>query len=116
MSHGGRTIAIPASDADIAGLVPGRGYNAALTAQPALQSLTPAAGLAAGGTSVTITGYGLTGATAVSFGANPATSVVVVNDTTITCHSPAGTGLVQVAVTTPGGQTPPAIADHFTYT
>ena len=53
---------------------------------------------------MTITGTNLTGATAVSFGGTAATSVVVVNATTITCNSPAhAAGMVDVTVTTPGG-------------
>ena len=51
--------------------------------------------------SVTITGTGFTGATAVDFGTTAATSVTVVSDTSITADSPAGTGTVDVTVTTP---------------
>ena len=63
----------------------------------------PDGGPAAGGTLVTITGTGFTGATAVDFGTTPATNLTVVSDTTITVDSPAGTGTVDVTVTTPGG-------------
>ena len=57
-----------------------------------------------GGYSVTLTGTNFTGATGVTFGGVAATSVVVVNPTTITCTVPAhGTGSVSVVVTTPGG-------------
>ncbi|MEU4341558.1 IPT/TIG domain-containing protein [Nocardia sp. NPDC023852] len=70
---------------------------------PALIALSPLAGPVAGGTTVTLTGTGFTGATAVSFGATPATSFTVNSDTQITAVAPAGTGVVQVAVTTPGG-------------
>ena len=42
---------------------------------------------------MTITGTGFTGATAVDFGTTPATNVTVVNATTITAVSPAGTGI-----------------------
>ena len=55
----------------------------------------------AGGTLVTITGTGFTGATAVDFGTTAATDVTVVSDTSITADSPAGTGVVDVTVTTP---------------
>ena len=64
--------------------------------------LSPTSGPAAGGTLVTITGTGFTGATAVDFGTTPATNLTVVSDTTITADSPAGTGVVNVTVTTPG--------------
>ncbi|MET8028421.1 IPT/TIG domain-containing protein, partial [Streptomyces avermitilis] len=70
---------------------------------PALTSLNPTSGPEAGGTTVVITGTNLTGATAVTFGATPATSFTVDSDTQITATAPAGTGTVQVQVTTPGG-------------
>ncbi|MBE2285889.1 MAG: IPT/TIG domain-containing protein [Prosthecobacter sp.] len=71
---------------------------------PTVTNLTPANGSTAGGTSVTITGTNLTGATAVAFGGTAATSFAVVNATTITATTPAGTaGAKSVVVTTPGG-------------
>ena len=69
-----------------------------------------------GGTLVTITGTGFTGATAVDFGTTAATNLTVVNDTTITADSPAGTGTVDVTVTTPAGTSATSPADQFTYT
>ncbi|MEU2121018.1 IPT/TIG domain-containing protein [Nocardia niwae] len=72
-------------------------------AVPALNSITPNQGSTAGGTSVTLTGSGFTGATAVTFGSTPATSFTVVSDTQITAVTPAGTGIVPVTVTGPGG-------------
>jgi hypothetical protein len=60
-----------------------------------------------GGYSTTLTGTNFTGATSVTFGLSPATSVVVVNPTTITCIAPAGaSGSSSVVVTTPGGANP----------
>lgn len=55
---------------------------------PFIASLDPNTGPAAGGTSVTITGRNFTGATAVMFGANHATSFVVNSDTQIVAVSP----------------------------
>lgn len=67
-------------------------------------SITPNIGSSAGGTPVTIVGDNFTGATVVNIGGNPATSVVVVNDETITCVTPAGTpGLADVQVIGLGG-------------
>ena len=63
----------------------------------------------------TITGTGFTGATAVDFGTTAATNVTVVNDTTITADSPAGTGVVDVTVTTPVGTSATSSADEFIY-
>ncbi|NQE67706.1 IPT/TIG domain-containing protein [Nocardia gamkensis] len=70
-------------------------------AVPALNSIAPGQGPT--GTSVTLTGSGLTGATAVTFGTTPATSFTVDSDTQITAVAPAGTGIVAVTVTAPGG-------------
>ena len=65
---------------------------------------------------VTITGTGFTGATAVDFGGtNAATNVQVVSATEITATSPAGTGTVDVTVTTAGGTSTTSSADQFTY-
>lgn len=56
---------------------------------PTLTSISPGRGYTTGGTSVTLTGTGFTGATGVTFGGTAATNVTVVNDTTITCTTPA---------------------------
>jgi hypothetical protein len=81
---------------------------------PTLTSVSPNSGSTAGGTSVTLTGTGFTGATNVTFGGTAATNRVVVNATTITCTTPAGTaGAKSVLVTTPGGTN--AANTLFTY-
>ena len=73
-------------------------------AAPTVSSISPASGQAAGGTSVTITGTNLTGATSVTIGGTAATGITVVDATTITATTPAGTaGAKDVVVTTPGG-------------
>ena len=84
---------------------------------PTVTSLNVITGTTCGGTHVTITGTNFTGATAVDFGLpNPATSVVVVNSTTITCVSPAhAAGFVDVQVTTPCATSTPGTGDGFTY-
>lgn len=71
---------------------------------PAISAVSPAAGPATGGTSVAITGTGLSGATAVYFGGTAATSFTVDSSTQITAVTPVGTaGTVDVSVTTGGG-------------
>ncbi len=83
---------------------------------PTVTKLAPKAGLAAGGTSVTITGTGFTGASAVSFGSKPAASFKVVSATSITAVTPAETsGYVDVTVTVPGGTSATSSADLFKF-
>jgi LPXTG-site transpeptidase (sortase) family protein len=68
-----------------------------------------------GGTSVTITGVGFTGATAVTFGGTSATSFVVNSDTVITAVTPVHVaGMVDVVVTRPSG--PLNYVNSFTFT
>ena len=84
----------------------------------AVTGISPASGLAAGGTTVTITGTGFTGASAVDFGAVAATSFVVDSDTQITATSPAEPlGTVDVTVTATDGTSASATssADQFSY-
>ena len=82
---------------------------------PTVTSIAPASGPAAGGTSVTISGTGFGGAAAVTFGATPATGFTVTSATQITATAPAGTGTVDVRVTTGGGTSATSAADQFTY-
>ncbi len=84
---------------------------------PTVSGINPAAGSLSGGTSVTITGSGFTGATSVLFGTKSATSFTVVSDTQITATSPAATtaGAVDVTVVNPVGTSATGTADHFSY-
>ena len=67
---------------------------------PTVTSVTLNMGVIAGGTAVTITGSGFMPGANVSFGLVPATAIVVVNSTTITATTPAGTvGPVTITVT-----------------
>jgi large repetitive protein len=84
-------------------------------AAPTVTGVSPNSGPAAGGTAVTITGTGFTGATAVEFGTTAATGLVVVNSTTITANSPSGSGVANVTVVTPAGTSATSAADQFTY-
>ena len=78
--------------------------------------VSPAGGSAAGGTSVTITGTGFTGATAVMFGSNAAASYTVNGaGTQITAVSPAGGGVVNITVAASGYVSPTGSADLFSY-
>ena len=85
---------------------------------PELSGVSPNAGPTSGGTQVTITGTNLSGATAVNFGSNKATSFTVNGSTSITATSPPGSaGDVAVTVTTPEGTSSTALScgDIFTY-
>jgi hypothetical protein len=65
---------------------------------------------------VTITGTGFTEVSAVRFGSAPAKSFKVNSETSITAVSPAGSGTIDVTVTTSGGGSSGASpADRFTY-
>jgi hypothetical protein len=84
---------------------------------PTITSVSPSSGSVAGGNTVTITGSGFTGATAVAFRALAATSFAVVSSTEITAVVPAqGAGVDNVFVTTPGGTNAAVTGDHYTYT
>ncbi|BCW87580.1 hypothetical protein sos41_07100 [Alphaproteobacteria bacterium SO-S41] len=85
-------------------------------AVPTVTSLSPTSGPAAGGTVVTLTGTNFTGLTAVSFGGTAAASFTFNSSTSITATSPAGTGTVNVRVTTPGGTSATGGGNQFTYT
>ncbi|MGA2037590.1 MAG: IPT/TIG domain-containing protein, partial [Acidimicrobiales bacterium] len=83
---------------------------------PTVTGVSPTSGPTAGGTSVTVSGSGFTGATGVDFGSTPATSFSVTNDNTITATSPTGSaGTVDITVTTAGGTSATSSADQFTY-
>ena len=88
----------------ITGTDAGKTDTATLTVQSATGSITkftPAVGIV--GTTVTITGTGFTGATAVRFNGIAATSFTVVSATKITAGVPFGATTGKITVTTPGG-------------
>jgi len=83
---------------------------------PQVSSIDPDNGSSAGGTFVTITGSNFTdvGTTTVSFDSTPASGVSVVNETTITCTTPANTaGDADVTVANDFGSD--TLVDGFTY-
>ncbi|WP_164521812.1 putative Ig domain-containing protein [Sphingomonas sp. ABOLE] len=103
LSGGGASNTASASDSTV------------VVATPTVTSIAPTSGSTAGGTSVVITGTNLTGATSVVFGATAAAGYTVNSATQITATSPAGTGTVDVRVTTAAGTSATSAADQFTY-
>jgi hypothetical protein len=85
--------------------------------RPVVTNVAPTSGPPTGGTAVTITGSGFTGATKVFFGPVAATSFTVVSGSQVTAVSPAQAASVRyVVVTTPGGSNPLTVGvDQFTY-
>jgi hypothetical protein len=82
-------------------------------------SMTPTGGSHLTTTPVTITGTHFVAGSTVAFGANPATAVVVVSATSITCTAPtaSGAGAVNVIITSPGsGGSVATGTAAFTYT
>jgi hypothetical protein len=83
---------------------------------PTVTAVAPSSGSSAGGTVVTVTGIGFTGASAVTFGSTAATSFTVLSDTVLTATAPAeAAATVDLTVTTPSGTSSTGSADHFTY-
>jgi uncharacterized protein YhjY with autotransporter beta-barrel domain len=81
---------------------------------PTISGVSPTIGTSLGGTTISITGTGLTGTTTVLVGGVAATGVTVVSDTQVTAVTPANAiGTVSVSATTPGGTA--TLASAFTY-
>ena len=81
---------------------------------PSLTAVTATSGSASGGVGVTLTGTLLSGTTSVTFGGIAATSVNVVNSTTVTAVTPAhSAGAVDVVITATDGSA--TLASGFTY-
>ena len=83
---------------------------------PRLTGMSPTFGPASGGTTVSLTGTGFTGVTAVDFGTTPAATFTVTSGTSVTAVSPAApAGTVDVTVTTAGGPDATSPIDQFTF-
>jgi hypothetical protein len=83
------------------------GWPVHVVSGPRLVGLAPALGSTAGGTTVTMTGTSLTGATSVTFGGVAGTSLSVTNDGSLTVTTPAhAAGAVNVVITTASGSSP----------
>ena len=87
----------------------------AATGPPAVTGVAPATGPTTGGTTVTITGTNLDGASAVNFGSTQVTSFLSDTASQITLSSPPGSGTVDVTVMTPSGTSPTSSAYQFSY-
>jgi hypothetical protein len=80
-----------------------------------LTGASPNSGLTRGGTAVTLTGTNFVSGATVAFGGSAATSVTVVNATSITARTPPhNRGTVNVVVTNPDGASG-TVANGFTY-
>jgi plastocyanin len=88
-------LVVTNSDAQSATLA--QAFTYALPA-PSISSIAPNSGPATGGTLVTITGTNFQSGATVTFGARPATDVIVVSATSITARTPLGPPNEQLAV------------------
>jgi len=103
-----------AAEAVKTGILGGAAQAAALATSPAITALSTTAGLAAGGSSVRITGTGFAAGATVTFGGTRAT-VTNQTNTTIDVTTPAhASGAVDVLVTNPDNQTAKS-PTQFTY-
>lgn len=82
---------------------------------PEVTGVSPNNGPPSGGTTVTITGFNFTEATAVTFGSTPAASFMISSGTTITASSPPGSGTVDITVSSPLDVSSTSSADQFNY-
>src|SRR5579863_6117100 len=113
-----RAVAHLMAGAIYVGLLYAVGFSTEARAQvapPTVTNVNPDTGPSAGGISVTITGTNFSGATVVRFGGTAASSFTVNSATQIAATSPAGTGTVDVTVTTSGGTSAASGADQFSY-
>jgi hypothetical protein len=85
--------------------------------EPTVTQISPDEGPSAGGTSINVTGTGFysDGSTTVQVGSSAATSVSCTTATSCSATTPAGSGTVDVTVTTPSGTSATGPADHFSY-
>ena len=110
------TSGSPSPHDTIAGIDSGLSFpfGLVLAQAPTVSALAPASGPS--GTKVTISGTGFYPGATVEFGSAPATSVTDVSPYELTAVAPAGTGTVNVTVTTGEGPSTDSVADRFTYT
>ena len=83
---------------------------------PTVSSVSPNAGPAAGGNTVTIDGTNFQSGATVKFGTTASATVTFVSATQLKAVAPAhAAGTVDVTVTTPGGTSAIVAGDHYTY-
>lgn len=104
------------SNADFALLTSGC-IQGILPVVPTITSLSSTTGTTVGGQTVTITGTGFPGATAVHFGGTASTAVTVIDATHVAATAPpaGANGTVDVTVTTGAGSSATSSADQYTY-
>jgi len=118
---GSGNVAVEAIDGAQSSLWDDPGFTYDTIDNVSITSIAPDDGDEAGGTAVTITGTGFTSDSIVEFGdwftgTSSATSITVVDDTEITCDTPAGTGTVDVIVWDPVTGGGDILRLSFTYT
>jgi alpha-tubulin suppressor-like RCC1 family protein len=115
--RGESTVPLPVIGLSGVRMISAGGYHSlADSPPPTVQRLAPKEGPGSGGTTVTITGTYLSGASSVKFGTTSAQSFTVSSDTSISAVSPPGGGRVDVTVTTPNGTSQVSSRDRFKYT
>ncbi len=112
---GAVSVVVTNTDAQSGTLTNGFTYTAPNPA-PTVTAITPNSGPGDGGTTVTITGTGFLAGATVKLGGTSATSVALVNSTSITAVTPAhAAGAVSVQVTNTDAQSG-TLTNGFTYT
>jgi RHS repeat-associated protein len=107
-------VTTPGGTSDI---TPADRFTYVLPPRPVVTGLSPTTGTTLGGVSIAVIGTDLGGVTQVAFG-GAAASMSLIADTALIVNTPvrATAGVVDVAVTTPGGTSDSTAADRFTYT
>jgi len=103
-AHAAGTVSVVVTNPDGQSGTLGNGFTY-LAPALTISGVSPNVGLTTGGTAVTVSGGNFAAGAKLKFGGKLATSVVVVNSTTITANTPAhSAGTVDVVVTNPNGQ------------
>ena len=109
-AHAAATVKISVTTAN--GTATSTGEFAFVAAAPTIASFSPTSGPTTGGTTVTINGAGLTGASAVKFGTTTAAAVTVTSSTVLTAKTKAHVAATVTISVTTGGGTGTSAADY----